>query len=587
MSAYRSGSGQLEEENALLRVECRRVAELEEKVNMVLRNNGQLNAENERLAKMLHQQKGDYEVMRNKYEMINTQRAGLTTNLDFEIKKLLSENEHLKLELAELEKLKNAQVAEARSHLLTELQGIKKQHLSNAELYELEIRKLKDLLERKNYEIEEQRVRLERLFSEAEFDGARAREEKERLRAELGTLDLDRKKEGELIRAKVETYYLTQIEAIKKEHLASLEAIEFENIRLKDQLNIKAQDTESLLLKLQKVKLVADEGSELMRAENDLLSQKLRDFERAHEYESGHLREKLQHAHDFEVELLKGNHANYVDCLRQETSKLEVLLSGKNQEIEQLLREKGQTRHLAETENGRLRLEIEGLSRELAELERSRDLVGLELGSKLAEREEHIQYLNSLSLTQGNKHSQEVDSLRKLLAHKDLEVETTAAQAREVESHLKDSVAALSRESQSLRDEVRRTEAQRSNEQQDLKEQYELQLSQLKEKVEGGSHRTSLARKETDALKENLDLKEKETALMKRRLQASDETERKSSREIEEVRNKLVNKDRDCNKMLEEQRLRLEVRPLSLRRPSTTTWRTPRRTTPTPSSPRS
>ena len=554
---------------------------------MVLRNNGQLNAENERLAKMLHQQKGDYEVMRNKYEMINTQRAGLTTNLDFEIKKLLSENEHLKLELAELEKLKNAQVAEARSHLLTELQGIKKQHLSNAELYELEIRKLKDLLERKNYEIEEQRVRLERLFSEAEFDGARAREEKERLRAELGTLDLDRKKEGELIRAKVETYYLTQIEAIKKEHLASLEAIEFENIRLKDQLNMKAQDTESLLLKLQKVKLVADEGSELMRAENDLLSQKLRDFERAHEYESGHLREKLQHAHDFEVELLKGNHANYVDCLRQETSKLEVLLSGKNQEIEQLLREKGQTRHLAETENGRLRLEIEGLSRELAELERSRDLVGLELGSKLAEREEHIQYLNSLSLTQGNKHSQEVDSLRKLLAHKDLEVETTAAQAREVESHLKDSVAALSRESQSLRDEVRRTEAQRSNEQQDLKEQYELQLSQLKEKVEGGSHRTSLARKETDALKENLDLKEKETALMKRRLQASDETERKSSREIEEVRNKLVNKDRDCNKMLEEQRLRLEVRPLSLRRPSTTTWRTPRRTTPTPSSPRS
>lgn len=30
--------------------------------------------------------------MRNKYEMINTQRAGLATNLDFEIKKLHSEN---------------------------------------------------------------------------------------------------------------------------------------------------------------------------------------------------------------------------------------------------------------------------------------------------------------------------------------------------------------------------------------------------------------------------------------------------------------------------------------------------------------
>lgn len=50
---------------------------------MVLKTNAQLLLENEKLAKMLHQQKADYEVMRNKYEMINTQRAGLATNLDF------------------------------------------------------------------------------------------------------------------------------------------------------------------------------------------------------------------------------------------------------------------------------------------------------------------------------------------------------------------------------------------------------------------------------------------------------------------------------------------------------------------------
>jgi hypothetical protein len=33
-------------------------------------------------------------------------------------------------------------------------------------MYELEVRKLKDLLERKNYEIEEQRIKLERLCSD-------------------------------------------------------------------------------------------------------------------------------------------------------------------------------------------------------------------------------------------------------------------------------------------------------------------------------------------------------------------------------------------------------------------------------------
>lgn len=100
---------------------------------------------------------------------------------------------------------------------------------------------------------------------------------------------------------------------------------------------------------------------------------------------------------------------------------------------------------MAETENGRLRLEIEGLARELIEAEKGKDIVGIELGQRLAEREEHIQYLNSLSLTQNNKFEKELESLRKLLAHKDLEIEAKIAQAREVEGHLKDSVAVLNR----------------------------------------------------------------------------------------------------------------------------------------------
>lgn len=38
---------------------------------------------------------------------------------------------------------------------------------------------------------------------------------------------------------------------------------------------------------------------------------------------------------------------------------------------------------------------------------------------------------------------------------------------------------------------------------------------------------------------------------MKKRLQASDQAEKKYEKQIEDIRNKLINKDRDCNKMLE------------------------------------
>jgi hypothetical protein len=55
----------------------------------VLKHNSQLLVENEKLSKLLHQHKSDYEVMKNKFEMVNSQRAGITSNQDFEIKKLL------------------------------------------------------------------------------------------------------------------------------------------------------------------------------------------------------------------------------------------------------------------------------------------------------------------------------------------------------------------------------------------------------------------------------------------------------------------------------------------------------------------
>lgn len=44
--------------------------------------------------------------------------------------------------------------------------------------------------------------------------------------------------------------------------------------------------------------------------------------------------------------------------------------------------------------------------------------------------------MNTLNLNQINKHNQELDSLRKLLAHKDEELEAKATQGREVEMHL-------------------------------------------------------------------------------------------------------------------------------------------------------
>lgn len=46
---------------------------------------------------------------------------------------------------------------------------------------------------------------------------------------------------------------------------------------------------------------------------------------------------------------------------------------------------------------------------------------------------------------------------------------------------------------------------------------------------------------------------------MKKRMQASEDNEKKLIKEIEDLRTKLLNKDKENNKIVEEQRTRLEV----------------------------
>ena len=53
----RTDLSMLEEENAILKLKCKKVSELEEKVELVLKQNSHLLTENEKMSRYLHQQK--------------------------------------------------------------------------------------------------------------------------------------------------------------------------------------------------------------------------------------------------------------------------------------------------------------------------------------------------------------------------------------------------------------------------------------------------------------------------------------------------------------------------------------------------
>ncbi len=70
-------------------------------------------------------------------------------------------------ELKESEHTKNAMVNELKSQYQIELQSFKRQNTSSQDIYEQEIRKLREQLDKKEYELNDSVNRLKRFSSEA------------------------------------------------------------------------------------------------------------------------------------------------------------------------------------------------------------------------------------------------------------------------------------------------------------------------------------------------------------------------------------------------------------------------------------
>ena len=149
---------------------------------MVLKHNDQLLRENEKLAKLINQKKNECEVWKNKSDTLTVNR---TANSELENRKLINEIEKVKEEITEVEHMKNMQITELKNQHHLEIQNIKRHNLSNNEKYELEIRKLKEYCEKKEYEISDLNMKTVRQNKEADFQIAKLKEEIERLRSDL------------------------------------------------------------------------------------------------------------------------------------------------------------------------------------------------------------------------------------------------------------------------------------------------------------------------------------------------------------------------------------------------------------------
>lgn len=151
----------MSEELVLNSRRIQRVDELEEKIEMLLRQNNHLVEENETLLQVIQQKKIDNDALRHQLDAggvaleRETRRASVNINiLDEEhrvhIDKLLAEITRLEDQIEEIEKLKKIEIDGIRSkyeaEAIQQIQNLRRSQQGNNELLELNIRNLKDTI---------------------------------------------------------------------------------------------------------------------------------------------------------------------------------------------------------------------------------------------------------------------------------------------------------------------------------------------------------------------------------------------------------------------------------------------------------
>ena len=216
-----------------------------------------------------------------------------------------------------------------------------------------------------------------------------------------------------------------------------------------------------------------DDSVETLRRENENIKSKMRDIERINEEEFEILKGKLNEVHAFELEEVRLNNAKYLECLQTEIAKLEGNVRGKNEEIEELLKEKVLARQALDNESNRCQEELIITKHSMGQLEASRAQLIEDYEKKLKEKVVHNEYLDQLVADQIEKNEKEQAILKTVIRQTALELENCKIASEEREQELKGTLSQLESDCKKLTDTLSKEKVENNRVAEDLKAQVE------------------------------------------------------------------------------------------------------------------
>lgn len=191
---------------------------------------------------------------------------------------------------------------------ITQIESLKRSHVSNVTLYEEQLRKTRDALDEREKELHHLHIKLADVRGQAESESNRLNEDKERLRARISQMELDHQKELENLKRRCDALSLEQVSALKKLHESELDILESELNKLKNLLEMKNSEILTLIVQNKNQKRNFENELQSVRDENEALKDKILENNRVKEEEIEDIQDKLAKLHTTDIANLKNLH---------------------------------------------------------------------------------------------------------------------------------------------------------------------------------------------------------------------------------------------------------------------------------------
>ncbi|CAD8066957.1 unnamed protein product [Paramecium primaurelia] len=479
--------------------------------------NNDLHVELEKMTKQMIQKRSEAELWKQKYEQQLSSTMQMRNNYELELQQLSKEVQRLldKIDQFEYEK-----------------------RLNDKQL-------VRETLQDKDLEIDDLVSKLQRMRLEHENESQRLLNENDNLRHKINQIELDRQKELEQMRFKIETFHSQNLDNLRKTHQSQISVVESEIDKLRGLLEIKNNEIETLLQQNMKLKASYENQINELNAQFDGQKSKYQKQEIIHRDQLNQLQQQLLDEQKFSMQSLSKNYEQSIFTLEKEIVNHQKKNDNLSKEIQELINEKTQLERQCEL----LRKDNEILKQRLTQIEqiKQKDLQYME--SELLQTKQSQIEVENVYKQQVVKLENELQIQTEKEIVKNKEVETQIQQFILIKQALEEDLQHLRQQNLTLNEQIKELEKIATFEQEEWKVKLQQNEYMLKDKIRNLENKVDLLNQELRKQKELTDSQIRQ--IPEREFKALIE-------EIEQLKTRQVLQERDKLKEREDLRTKLE-----------------------------